>query len=317
MATLIGIDEAGYGPVLGPLVVVAAAFDVPDSLAAADLWDALRSGVARGSRQGRRLWIGDSKKVYQGPRRLPRLEENVLAAIPLDLPADFLAFTRWLGIPPEHLTDGEPWHVAAFPPLPLAADAGRIAQLRASWRRALDSSGVRFLGGSAALAQPWRFNRLVAATDNKADVLWHLAMEVLGRVRSAAAGADLDVVMDKHGGRTYYAAPLQQTFLAPVTVLAEMSPVSRYRVEIATGEVLRFEIRERADEASLPTALASMIAKYLRELCMAQFNRYWQTRAAEVAPTAGYWVDYQRWAAELQPLLATLDLRPDQYIRSR
>ena len=317
MATLVGIDEAGYGPVLGPLVVAAAVFEVPDRLAVADLWDTLASGVAHRGRKDGRLWIDDSKKVYQGERRLERLEENVLAACPLDLPAGFHAFTQWLGVPAEHVTDDEPWHSAAFPPLPLAAEAGRIAELRASWRGALDSTGVRFLGGTAALAQPWRFNRLVAATDNKADVLWGLAMDVLERVRGASGGTDLEIVMDKHGGRTYYAAPLGASFLVPVRVLAESAASSRYRVETVTGQALQFEIRERADGASLPAALASMIAKYVREVCMAQFNRYWQGRAAEVAPTAGYWEDYQRWAGELRPLLETLDLRPEQYIRSR
>ena len=45
MAWLIGIDEAGYGPNLGPFVMTLAACQVPDELHEANLWDVLKSNV--------------------------------------------------------------------------------------------------------------------------------------------------------------------------------------------------------------------------------------------------------------------------------
>jgi ribonuclease HII len=48
-------------------------------------------------------------------------------------------------------------------------------------------------------------------------------------------------------------------------------------------------------EARIPVALASMTAKYLRELCMRAFNAFWGERAAGLEPTAGYPVDAHRW----------------------
>jgi len=165
-------------------------------------------------------------------------------------------------------------------------------------------------------AQPWRVNALVAATDNKAAARWQLAMELVELLARRFPGQPLSVTMDKHGGRTYYADVLRETFpLRPVETVCESPQTSRYRIG---GEAaMEFEFREKADATSLPVALASMYAKYVREVLMAQFNRYWSHLAADVAPTAGYYEDYQRWQAQMQPHLASLDLPRECYVRCR
>ena len=45
MAILVGIDEAGYGQLLGPLTVTAAAFSVPDENIRDDFWVLLKQAV--------------------------------------------------------------------------------------------------------------------------------------------------------------------------------------------------------------------------------------------------------------------------------
>ena len=80
MAHIVGIDEAGYGPLLGPLVCAATAFRGPDDCMDADLWKRLQAGVVRnGSTRSRKVWIADSKTLYQSQAGIGLLEKMVLA----------------------------------------------------------------------------------------------------------------------------------------------------------------------------------------------------------------------------------------------
>jgi len=63
MPWVVGIDEAGYGPNLGPLVQAAIALKLPGADPAG--WDTLKGAVRRcGEKADGRLLVDDSKKVY-------------------------------------------------------------------------------------------------------------------------------------------------------------------------------------------------------------------------------------------------------------
>lgn len=83
-----GIDEAGYGPMLGPLCVGFSAFRVDEwdaGEAAPDLWKLLRKAVCRaGTDSRRRIAVADSKKLkgsnqLKTRHPLTHLERGVLA----------------------------------------------------------------------------------------------------------------------------------------------------------------------------------------------------------------------------------------------
>ena len=117
-------------------------------------------------------------------------------------------------------------------------------------------------------------------------------MALLGEVLGDCVGEPTLIICDKHGGRNFYNRFLQQQFPEfLVEVHHESRDESIYRWGPPTE---RIEIRFRVGgEAFLPAALASMAAKYLRELAMRPFNEFWCGRVPDLAPTAGYPTDAQ------------------------
>ena len=94
MAVLVGIDEAGFGPILGPLVVSSSIFSLPDELIRADLWDILRRSIANKRRHlAGRLLIADSKKAYSRSQGTKHLERTMLSCL------------KYLGQEPTTLTE--------------------------------------------------------------------------------------------------------------------------------------------------------------------------------------------------------------------
>ena len=95
------------------------------------------------------------------------------------------------------------------------------------------------------------------------------------------------IVCDKHGARNRYLGLLQHYFADEfIRVAIEGKRESRYHWQWDGMPVEAIFLMQ--GESFLPTALASMVAKYLRELAQRAVNQFWCARVPDLRPTAGY-----------------------------
>ena len=144
--------------------------------------------------------------------------------------------------------------------------------------------------------------------DSKSAVLSVAATDLMRRCLAATAAEPMRFTIDKHGGRNAYSALLQHAF-ADGLVFAEKESAAKsvYRVE-GLDRSVRVTFMPKADVEHFTVALASMISKYVRELLMREFNRFWQTHVPGLAPTAGYPLDAGRFLTAIRPALLKLGM---------
>jgi ribonuclease HII len=322
MAWLVGIDEAGYGPNLGPLVMSAVACRLPD--AAADLWQLLCKGVRRhGERDDGRLLVADSKLVYSSARGLAHLEKGVLAVLQGSphWPGDGLFLdleVLLMRVAPAALADlaGEVWYTGATG-VPMACNVAELHAAAARLTKACHHVGVeaRFIRSVVVCTR--RFNELTDTCDSKAAALAYGFTQL---VRAAIANTSTEptaFVIDKHGGRNQYGPLLRATFAdGDVRPSVEGMERSEYAVE-GLDRPVRLTFTPRADLGCFPVALASMVSKYLREALMGEFNAFWQRHVPGLKATAGYPGDAGRFFEEIRAALQALGVSERQVWRRK
>ena len=71
-----------------------------------------------------------------------------------------------------------------------------------------------------------------------------------------------------------------------------------------------------SESRHLPVALASMAAKYVRELAMDRLNAFFADHIDDLKPTAGYVQDGRRFLADVEPVIRSLSLDRSALVRN-
>ncbi|MDR0337364.1 MAG: hypothetical protein LBI18_09765 [Planctomycetaceae bacterium] len=276
---IIGTDEAGYGPNLGPLVISATVWESPTE----NLLPLLEQLKSYG------IQIGDSKKLYHGGGSLTALEYGVLISL------------RYLG---KQLT-------------PLNVSETVLAEQTTTFAKILSENNIRLCDIRNRTIEPEEFNRELDRFDSKGSLLSDATLTLIAEILNAhSVTTPVLVLCDKHGGRNHYLDLLTEYFPDLwIQVIQESRMSSIYRLTYK-NQPLEFRFLAKG-ESQIPVALASMNSKYLRERAMIQFNEFWRNKIPDLKPTAGYPEDAQRFKKDIAAVQKELGINDEILWRKR
>lgn len=320
MGLVIGMDEAGYGPNLGPLVITVSVWEVPGHPRDTDFWAELRDVVSQERpNSDDQLQIADSKQVYSPGKGLRQLERGVHSVLTQrQAPLNSLhQLTAWLTHSAinengESLLNIEPWFQNTDLKLPLECEALELSAPVTRLNRALSNAGIRLLSLRSDIVLTERFNELTREYGSKGLTLSRSTLGLLRSVWNPDSDEATLVICDKHGGRNRYDDLLSEQLDGQmIQRQGEAREKSVYRVG-------RTELIFRTGaEAFFPVAVSSMVCKYLRESCMELFNQFWQKHMPELRPTKGYPEDARRFRSEIAKTQSSLAIPDSMLWRER
>lgn len=319
MAVLVGIDEAGFGPILGPLVVSSSSFSLPKHLLKADLWQVLRKSVANTQKRlAGRLLIADSKKAYSRQKGIKHLQRTVLSGLRCLGKEPATAGELLAMLCPESVgrLENYQWYKDADS-LDLADSGADVAIASQVFSDDLVSNQIKLLELKSCCLDVGYYNEMVAAVKNKASVLFTATSQLIKRAYDNFGGDELQIIVDRQGGRVRYRKVLQRMFSdTELKILRESPELSSYELK-ADGRSMFLHFAVRADDRFLPAALASMVSKYIRELLVEKINRYFTNFHPNLKPTAGYWKDGLRFIEDLRTNIPHVEFDSNKLIRCR
>ena len=220
---ILGTDEAGYGPNLGPLVISVSVWTAERDLDGTEMYKRLRPVVCQASNKKElksapgAFLLDDSKKLYQGRKAagLKHLEYALLSALrSLDRLEDNACFSdlfNALTVCNEQTYQLPPWDIPESTSLPIDADKTCLDETTAAFKRIQEESGIHLTDLRSDVVFPARFNAQCDALSNKSTLLSKTTLNLLKSALKNCPGETV-VWCDKHGGRNFYADLLNDCF---------------------------------------------------------------------------------------------------------
>lgn len=311
MGFIIGMDEAGYGPNLGPLVITASLWKVPGDPREFDFWQALRLVVSqtKPAKNSELLHVADSKEVHSSSAGLAPLEKSIFPFLQLlsgeERITSLDGLWRLLVASTTHLDEiqNQPWNHNSDFSVPTSVDLETIQQSHQNLKQAFDAAGIELQAFCSEIVLPERFNRCCREYGSKGVLLTRLCMHLLTRVWDRESAEPTLIIGDKHGGRNRYDEYLDEILDGEMIFRVEES-TAKSVYKIGNTEV-RFQTKA---EAHFPVAVSSMVCKYTREVMMELFNQFWLQHVPDLKPTKGYPVDARRFKSEIAAAQERLEI---------
>lgn len=229
-------------------------------------------------------------------------------------------------------------------PIPVAVDISEAQRLSRIAHTSLAPHGIELVDMHAAVICEPHFNRVVAQTGSKGELLSRTTLDLVVRLLDTCAGtstplpassatsstssctissaqlatnytAAAEVFCDRQGGRKNYLPNLMAALPERWFVETQVSPQrSSYHSSAEPALTVHFSV---GGDSFPPTALASMLAKYLRERLVSELNGYWRQFIPDLQATAGYPVDARRFRNQIEPLAQREQLPVEQWWRCK
>ncbi len=336
---VIGVDEAGYGPNIGPLVVAATAWRVPQKSTEATISE--RVGLNFSTKPWKpgctHIPLGDSKKLYQSGSGLQTLEIGLLAVLS-QIARRFVYKPRDLNLQEASAKDCDQKNSHQNDSAELQAPSLQcFRELLSSLVYTLDESrwNPNDCEWYKALPTALPAHGSVEEVQRLAD----LAGSYLKDCEMELAAVRVCVVTESSFNRMVNELGSKGVLLSKITlrlvnhllaefaeeqvevfcdrqggrkhyssVLLDAMPDEWFQILSEQNDRSSYQ-RVREPELKVhftvggdsfpPTALASMTAKYFRERLMGCINSYWSSHVANLKPTAGYPQDAKRFRMDI------------------